>query len=497
MEPGASIHPINTSISTNESSDSNSTSSSSSFSSSAMIPSTSKPNQKQIIASTDNHSVRLWDVDNGQIVRESKWSDQKIICFHPTQAILATFGHSCITVLDIKDTATIQRINVDADVECICWHSDGKKIICTFSSSVLVYDGDSGALLKQLNGHTYAVSCVTCSTNGRYIASASKDNTIRLWNADSYECIHVFKGHELDVNCVVFTPDSSRIVSSSDDGTIKIWNVQDGRCIQTLQGHKYMVLCLAMSCDGAMIASSGRDKTIRLWRLKDGSLINQMHGHRKSVKSLVFSADNSRLISGSDDATVRIWRVSDGQLLHTFQHDGEVTCLSLPSIRDSDTMSALFPSLNTESNLQCHMARAQPGVLLKGKLNITALRASLENDYKRQFTYVQISIRGVLRSVRVLNVNDHSFRIFPISHASNEVITVKINKKGIMGDNELCVFSSKLGRFIEAAQKNKGRITIHLNNKNNPSDKPTLECMVRYEEDNDKQQSQNDPVLCF
>lgn len=57
-------------------------------------------------------------------------------------------------------------------------------------------------LSKTLEGHYNSVLSASYSPDGKYIASGSKDRTIKIWNAKSGECIKTLKGHTWDVLCV-------------------------------------------------------------------------------------------------------------------------------------------------------------------------------------------------------------------------------------------------------------------------------------------------------
>lgn len=175
-------------------------------------------------------------------------------------------------------------------------------------------------LRKVLWGHTDAVSGVVISPDGKLLASAGADTTIRLWDVQSGKQIGQLRADDKAVTSLAFRSDGSTLVSGSADGKLRTWDMGDAahlKLLGELAGHNGAVYALAFSPDGKTLASAGADKTIRLWDPSDAAhlkpLGEPLTGHEQSVFSIVFSPGGKLLASAGADQTVRLWNVTTQQ----------------------------------------------------------------------------------------------------------------------------------------------------------------------------------------
>ncbi|KAJ6192248.1 beta transducin-like protein HET-E2C*40, partial [Bipolaris maydis] len=176
------------------------------------------------------------------------------------------------------------------------------------------------ACLQTLEGHGNDVTSIAFSHDSTWLASASRDSTVKIWDASSGTCLQTLEGHGNCVNSVAFSHDSTWLASASLDWTVKIWDASSGTCcVQTLEGHSECVFSVAFSRDSTRLASASNDRTVKIWDASNGMCVQTLEGHIDCVSSVVFSYDSTWLASASHDSTVKIWDASSGKCLQTLE----------------------------------------------------------------------------------------------------------------------------------------------------------------------------------
>src|SRR5262249_302693 len=144
----------------------------------------------------------------------------------------------------------------------------------TLREGLKLWDPRTGTLLCTVPAHDEPICAVAFSADGKWLASASFDRTVKLSDSTTGELLHTLL-HKGNVECVAFSPDGRRLASGGEDKTVHVWDATTGREILGLRGHADRCGCVAFSPDGHRLASASFDGTIRIW---DGTPLREDEG---------------------------------------------------------------------------------------------------------------------------------------------------------------------------------------------------------------------------
>jgi len=255
----------------------------------------------------------------------------KSIAYSPNGLSLACgFTNLPLLLYAFPKTDTNTQLNDTLSVKSIAYSPNNQRLFLAVENSIQVWDltHQPPKHLNTIRGHLKMVVSLAISPNGETLATASFDNSVKLWNVSSDALLHSLQGHQWNVFCVAFDPNGQTLASGSYDKTIKIWNV-DGSFLLDLLGHLDGILSVAFSPNKSILASASFDKTIKIWSTELWTCLATLIGHAGSINEVIFSPDGSIIASASTDGTVKLWDATNYAEIRTLSgHSSAVSTIA-------------------------------------------------------------------------------------------------------------------------------------------------------------------------
>jgi len=266
------------------------------------------PTGNYLASSSQDLSIKIWEFETYKCVRTLRGHDHTIsaVRFIPAQNVIPQTGDDNAAI-DVSLADSRQLISASRDQTVKMWdletgfcdhtftdHTDWVRTLAirqhdgnVWASAghdqvIYVYD-NTKKKLAELRGHEQIIESIAffcednfpksvnpsrLETSRDYLASGSRDRTVRLWSIASASCLQIFTGHENWVKSVVIHPSGNYIISGGDDRTIRVFDIKANRCLRTLENaHSHFVSSLDMHHTLPILVSGGIDNVVKTWTL--------------------------------------------------------------------------------------------------------------------------------------------------------------------------------------------------------------------------------------
>ena len=258
--------------------------------------------------------ARVWNAQTGTLIEEYKLGD---------------FETVEISMPNAASSITVTGINTKEGVRLYYWTdfssgelTRGELAMIVFSSDgqlevLLGTDDDdynayllnrvTGDQLHVLSGHTNRVTNAIFSSDNMYIATASRDQTIRIWDVATGEQLRVFEGHIGETFAEFSSNNRHLLTYAFRDDTLHTWDLQTGEELLRLEGHTEFITCGSYVLDDQYILTSSNDGTARLWHASTGLEVESYIGHTAGLWCATMSPSGDHILTSGQDNAVRIW----------------------------------------------------------------------------------------------------------------------------------------------------------------------------------------------
>jgi WD40 repeat protein len=280
----------------------------------------------------------------------------RVVAFSPDGKMIASaclFDHNYIYLWDASTGTAVCRIEPPGGWARgpIAFSPDGK-VLASGGDPLCLWEVCSGRNLFRLkNAGDEWHTALAFSPDGRLLASGSQhsaakggtftthvETVVDLWEVGTGRKIHRLQGFGEPVESLSFAPDGKTLATASYDKTLRLWDVETGEELYRI-GQKRALTRIAFAPDGKTLASGDLAGKVGLWDVNQGTERVRFQAHDERVTSLEFTADGRTLLTGAESSTVRLWDPATGKELPrkgdlppadrfgTFAPDGETLAL--------------------------------------------------------------------------------------------------------------------------------------------------------------------------
>ncbi|KAK6201268.1 WD40-repeat-containing domain protein [Scheffersomyces amazonensis] len=366
---------------------------------------TLRNNKEYFYTAGAENILKVWNIHTGNLVAQSKTpfkTNEELVIIDTIKLdnddIILIVSDQTLIHLNLQDTYDIEpgmelpiakRIagnhGIIADIRYVGPNFD-LIALATNSPALRIVDTTKPLELKLYEGHKDLLNALDVSTNGKWIATASKDNEAILWKWDEEEeefglyarfqghagsvsaialsrsdespkflitgstdftikkwkipsqantivktSDYTRRAHEKDINSIDISPNDEYFASASFDKLGKIWNTESGETIGVLKGHKRGLWDINFYKFDKLIVTASGDKTVKVWSLNDFTCLKTFEGHTNSVQRVKFFNRNSpQLLSTGADGLVKLWDYKSGETIKTFDnHDNRIWSIDI------------------------------------------------------------------------------------------------------------------------------------------------------------------------
>lgn len=309
------------------------------------------PNGKIIVSADNDDAVVIWKLDGTKLRKIDNYGAMSMSFSKDGKNLVVSNKDKTIKIYELETGILVKNFSIDNEIAVTNLSPDSKHFVFTgrYQSNVIyIRKTDEYSNLFSLGYHNKQITSLRFSHNGKLLASASEDKTIKVWSIEN----KAFKQPEAQDSAIYqvqFSP-NSKMIATQNSGQVQLWS-QNGSLLSTYEGYSSLnfspdskifatlitnnvvqlstidgqdvflrgqngiISSINFSPDGKTIATT-QGKTVKLWNRSNGSLLKTFTNHKKSVNSLTFSYDGKILASIGDDNQVSLY-TSNGSFIKT------------------------------------------------------------------------------------------------------------------------------------------------------------------------------------
>lgn len=304
------------------------------------------PNGQLILTASHDGTIKLWNAENYQAIRTLTGHDGEVndCVFFPDGTRLASAGtDGTIRIWETETGNQLLQIDESRSVDAIAVSSKSNLLVAGVGESLRFWNTNDGKLTRTIDNMWGNVTCVTFTSDGRYVSCGTDDHVIDIWTVkekpankigngifsaivagafDAYPFEARIRSIQGRVESVKFLHkdydpliEQPFLVGTGQDHTIRMFDWYTEEELERIKAHSGPVLCADISQDDSLLVTGSQDRTILIWKLVESGDYRLMdtqgvlRGHNAAVTSVSIRHDGKCLASVGSDRKLIIWNL--------------------------------------------------------------------------------------------------------------------------------------------------------------------------------------------
>lgn len=379
-----------------------------------------------IIGGVDTCAM-LIEMNTGRVLNTFTGHKKGVIAFAFSKdgKWLATAGGDRkILIWDLTDYSLVQTLTGHREtIFDLSFTNDGSQLISgAWDGTFRIWDWRSNEFVMFDFGNNSPYT-VGFTPDELYVVATDLTERISFWEKDAVSIFRSLVGHKNIVSNFDFDKEGKHIATASWDGTVKVWDVLTGMLVKKQNYHNGSVYSVKFQFEKDWIISAGADNTIIIWDWKGNKVVKELKGHASEITHLELNKAQTKMASISIDGMVKIWDLQKLELDYSrVQLNRNEWIATSPNGHFDGSSKALGSVnyvegnqvINIESLFEKYYTPGLIKMISEGKLNQIE-RSSIElksipSVPKIDFIYSTKS-RNIISSDTVLLASDKSFQV--------------------------------------------------------------------------------------